>query len=152
MKRYVVVGAAVLVLSGGLVATSAPDASSLGAAGVGDPSFRQAGNGGYDVAHYGLAIDYNPGTGVLEGVARIRATATQALSRFNLDLDGLDVRSVKVGGARPPGARPTASSRSPPTSAARAPDLPQVRYDGAPVQQPHGPGFIPTDDGALIPG
>ena len=35
---------------------------------------------------------------MLRGVATITAKATQDLSAFNLDLDGLTVRSVKVGG------------------------------------------------------
>ena len=35
---------------------------------------------------------------MLRGVATIEAKATQDLSSFNLDLDGLTVRSVKVDG------------------------------------------------------
>ena len=64
-----------------------------GAAGVGDPYFPLDGNGGYDVRHYGLAITYTPATDVLAGVATITARATQDLSAFNLDFDGLTLRS-----------------------------------------------------------
>ena len=60
-----------------------------GAAGIGDPYFPGDGNGGYDVAHYNLAVRYDPGTGGLVGVADIEAIATQNLSQFNLDLKGL---------------------------------------------------------------
>jgi aminopeptidase N len=70
-----------------------------GAAGIGDPYFPDDGNGGYDVAHYNLAVRYDPGTGVLVGVTDIEAIATQNLSQFNLDLKGLTVRSVTVGQA-----------------------------------------------------
>ena len=41
---------------------------------------------------------YDPATDVLAGVATIEATATQNLSSFNLDLDGLTVRSISVDG------------------------------------------------------
>jgi aminopeptidase N len=68
------------------------DKAGVGAPGVGDPYFPRAGNGGYDVAHYDLAIQYDPATRTLTGTTTITATATQSLRRFNLDL----VRSLKV--------------------------------------------------------
>ena len=71
---------------------------SPGAPGVGDPYFPLDGNGGYDVKHYLLDLDYDPATDVLSGTATITARATQNLSSFNLDLDGLTVRSIKVNG------------------------------------------------------
>ena len=69
-----------------------------GAEGIGDPYFPRYGNGGYDVAHYRLELRYDPDTDRLTGVATITATASQDLSRFNLDLAGLTVRSVQVDG------------------------------------------------------
>ena len=69
-----------------------------GAAGAGDPYFPLDGNGGYDVQHYDLAIRYAPTSGHLDGVATITARATQDLSRFDLDLDGLTVRSIAIDG------------------------------------------------------
>ena len=82
-----------------------------GAAGVGDPYFPLDGNGGYDVDDYDLAIRYDPATDVLQGTAKIRARATQALSSFNLDLVGLTVLSVEVelGAARRSSATATSS-------------------------------------------
>ncbi|WP_327682882.1 M1 family metallopeptidase [Streptomyces sp. NBC_00467] len=68
-----------------------------GAAGAGDPLFAKLGNGGYDVSHYGLTLDYDPATGRLAGTAEIIAKATQDLSAFNLDLHGLTVDSVTLG-------------------------------------------------------
>ncbi|WP_206067574.1 M1 family metallopeptidase [Nonomuraea composti] len=68
-----------------------------GAPGIGDVYFPDYGNGGYDVKHYSLKLDYQPGADRLEGRATLLATATQTLSRFNLDFL-LDVREVKVNG------------------------------------------------------
>ena len=65
---------------------------SPGRPGVGDPYYPGLGNGGFDVEHYTLDLTWLADEGVLEGVATIEATATQDLSRFNLDLAGLEVR------------------------------------------------------------
>jgi aminopeptidase N len=70
----------------------------VGAPGVGDPYFPGLGNGGYDVAHYELDLRWLPDEGTIDGVTTITATALHDLSRFNLDLAGLDVRSVTVDG------------------------------------------------------
>lgn len=76
-----------------------------GAEGVGDPYFPLAGNGGIDVLHYDLDLDYTPAPpapapveGRLYGVATIDLVATQDLDRFNLDLRGLAASKVTVGG------------------------------------------------------
>jgi aminopeptidase N len=69
-----------------------------GSFGLGDPFFPNAGNGGYDVEHYALTLGYEPSANRLDGQALITATATQALSRLNLDLRGFNVSSVTVGG------------------------------------------------------
>ena len=69
---------------------------SPGAPGAGDPYFPLDGNGGYDVTHYDLAFKFDPATGAIDSVATITAVATQNLSSFDLDLYGLDVRSIKV--------------------------------------------------------
>ena len=57
-----------------------------GAPGAGDPFFPLAGNGGYDVSHYSLRLDFFPVANQLSGRATIIARATQNLERFNLDL------------------------------------------------------------------
>ncbi|WP_274564091.1 M1 family metallopeptidase [Streptomyces spiramyceticus] len=72
---------------------------SPGAPGIGDAYYPASGNGGYDVSHYDLRLKYQPKTDLLEGTATILATATQDLSRFNLDF-GLGVSEVRVNGAR----------------------------------------------------
>ncbi|WP_440901851.1 M1 family metallopeptidase [Actinosynnema sp.] len=69
-----------------------------GGAGAGDPYYPEDGNTGYDVAGYDVSIGYDPATGHLDGVARVTARATADLVSFNLDLRGLEVSSVEVGG------------------------------------------------------
>jgi hypothetical protein len=56
------------------------------------------GQRGFDVRHYDLAFSYDPVTDRLDAVNQIRAVATQALSRFDLDLQQLDVSAVTVSG------------------------------------------------------
>ncbi|WP_249714052.1 M1 family metallopeptidase [Rhizomonospora bruguierae] len=70
-----------------------------GAAGIGDPYFPTYGNGGYDVLSYLLKVRYDPARDTLAGDATITATATQNLSRFNLDLSNQPVSAVTVDGA-----------------------------------------------------
>jgi aminopeptidase N len=69
-----------------------------GADGVGDPYFPYLGNGGYDVDHYTLDLTWRADEGALDGVTTIEAVATHDLSSFALDLSGLDVQAVTVGG------------------------------------------------------
>jgi len=75
-----------------------------GAPGSDDAYFPYAGNGGYDVQNYDLALRYEPPadpgvlTGRLSGVATITLRATQDLQSLNFDLRGLDVTGVRVDG------------------------------------------------------
>jgi len=113
-KRRLIGGVtAVVMVIGGLGtigAAAAPKGPgpryTAGAEGAGDPYFPYAGNGGYDVQHYDLAIDYTPPAaagpleGRLTGIATIDLVATQDLDRFNLDLRGMDVTALTVNGKR----------------------------------------------------
>ena len=129
-----------------------------GAEGVGDPYFPGYGNGGYDVASYGLKLRYEPATDKLTGQALITATTTADLSRFNLDFIGYDIESLRVDGAD---ARYTRKDAELTVTPARG--LPSgrkftvdVRYSGVP--QPIGDpglgaeGFLHTEDGAIALG
>jgi aminopeptidase N len=149
-----------LLLAGCLSCTGGGSgtAAVAGAPGAGDRLFPDAGNGGYDVTHYGLDLSYDPSSGRLTGTAAVTATATQALGRFNLDLAGLTVGSVRVGG------RPAAFSRSgdeltvrpatPLTRGARFTTT--VAYAGVPrtLTDPDGSreGWLRTSDGAVALG
>ena len=70
-----------------------------GASTLDDPYVGDFGNGGYDVAAYVLDLDWDPDAEHLTGTTRIDATATQALSTFNLELTGFDVDAISIDGA-----------------------------------------------------
>ncbi|GLZ40375.1 M1 family metallopeptidase [Actinokineospora sp. NBRC 105648] len=72
----------------------------VGSPGIGDPYYPDDGNGGYDVTAYEVSISYDPATRQLMGDTTVVATATAALSRYNLDLTGFDVSEVDVDGGR----------------------------------------------------
>src|SRR5687768_10624451 len=63
---------------------------SPGAPGIGDRLYPTLGNGGYDAKHYTLSLRYPTAarSQTVVGVLTMKAKATQALSRFNLDFDG----------------------------------------------------------------
>ncbi|HEY5841066.1 MAG TPA: M1 family metallopeptidase [Mycobacterium sp.] len=131
---------------------------SPGAPGIGDPYFPSDGNGGYDVSHYDLALKYQPVANVLTSVATIEARATQNLSQFDLDLKGLNVRSVTVNGDRAGWRRDGTELIITPSRG--LPDgrrfTTEIRYDGQPKPDNDDglgeAGFFPTDDGALVIG
>ncbi|MGO4692279.1 M1 family metallopeptidase [Glaciibacter sp. 2TAF33] len=149
-----------MVAPGAALAASPHQAASgftPGAPGLGDPYFPLDGNGGYDVKHYLLDLRYDPATDVLSGTAVITARATQNLSAFNLDFDGLMVRSVRVNARTATWARDAAELTVTPPRGIRDNSLfiTTVRYDGVPItiNDQFGPsGFFHTDDGALVVG
>ena len=114
LHARILVTTAVIVavtLVGASTAAAAPPVSpgtpryGPGADGAGDPYFPLAGNGGIDVVHYALDLDYTPPAaapapleGTLAGVATIDLVATADVDRFNLDLRGLTATSVVVNG------------------------------------------------------
>ena len=110
IKRFgrTTLGVCALALS--LVAGATAAGFTPGSAGLGDPFFPFAGNGGYDVSNYSLTLDYTPSTNQLSGTAVIRATATQNLSRFDLDLRGSPSPASWSTVSRPP--RPAGATRS----------------------------------------
>jgi aminopeptidase N len=92
-------GAAALTTAVLAVSPAAAHQASPGSAGLGDPFFPQAGNGGYDVKHYSLDLKYVREANRLDGEAKLYARATQSLSSFNLDLRAFMVVSdVEVNG------------------------------------------------------
>jgi aminopeptidase N len=85
----------IVLAIGGSVACSGRLA---GSAGIGDPYFPSAGNGGYDALHYEVALTVDPATGIVAGSTLIQSRALQDLDSFDLDLAGLDIGSVQVDG------------------------------------------------------
>jgi aminopeptidase N len=135
---------------------SAAGQFSPGSSGLGDEYFPFAGNGGYDVGHYLLRLGYEPVTDVLDGHVTVKATATQRLSSFNLDLRGFDISSLTVNDEPATflrdGQELIVTPRSP-LPAGRSFEV-NVKYAGVPevVVDPDTSieGWIPTDDGAFV--
>lgn len=129
-----------------------------GGSGVRDPYFPRAGNGGYDVGHYALTLDYTPATRRLTGTAVITARATRDLSAFDLDLAGLDVESVTVEGRKARWNRTGQELTVRPHDDLSSGETfrTTVRYSGTPrtLTDPDGSeeGWLPTADGALALG
>ena len=127
-----------------------------GAPGVGDPYFPLDGNGGYDVAHYDLALAYDPGSDELTGVATITAKATQSLSSFDLDFVGLDLKSLTVDGSSVPTSRNGQELTVSPANGIKSGTKFTVvaAYSGVPqtLDEFGGSGFFHTDDGAIVMG
>lgn len=69
-----------------------------GARSAGDPYLPGIGNGGYDVQHYDLTIEYDPGANAMVCRADLTMRATQGLSEFSLDLRGFPGATVTVDG------------------------------------------------------
>ncbi|MGH3998080.1 MAG: M1 family metallopeptidase [Pseudonocardiaceae bacterium] len=129
----------------------------VGAAGIGDPYFPRAGNGGYDVTGYDIEIRYDPATDRLEGHTTVTAEATQDLSRFNLDL-WLPATAVAVNdqpaGIRQEGAELQVTPADP--LRAGQPMKVRVDYGGVPSSVSGKSGgdspWMRTPDGALALG
>ena len=149
-----------VVLAVAVLAVAAPAGAAAGftpgSPGLGDPFFPLAGNGGYEVSHYSLRLRYDPATRHLDGAATIRATATQNLSRFDLDLRGFRISRLRVNGRTAAFTR-----RGQELVITPAAGLPAgkaftvvVGYAGTPtvVTDPDESieGWVPTDDGAFV--
>src|SRR5262245_51026466 len=142
-----------LALSGSAFAAFTP-----GSPGLGDPFFPLAGNGGYDVSHYGLDLSYEPGTNQLSGTATITATATQDLSRFDLDLRGFTISQLDVAGSAATYTRDGQELVITPAAGITSGTefTVVVGYAGTPtvVTDPDFSieGWVPTSDGAFVVG
>ena len=129
-----------------------------GADWAGDPFFPQQGNGGYDVQHYSLELDYDSATQHLDGSAAITIVPTQDLDQFNLDLrDWFEVTSVKVGkhkaGYRQEDGQELVVTPRPKLHEGREYTV-HVDYDGVPqnVVDPDNSleGWVKNSDGAFV--
>ena len=112
-----------------------------GGAGVGDPLFPGLGNTGYDVQHYDIAIDVSGDE--FRAQANLELIPSAPLTRFNLDLVGMQVDRVFIDGVEADFERSgreliiTPTSTLPPRNAATV----KVEYRGTPepIADPAGP-------------
>jgi aminopeptidase N len=151
LRAAVALGALVLTPAG-----LAAGGFSPGSAGLGDPMFPLAGNGGYDVGNYSLTLEYSPAGNQLTGNVVITARATQNLSRFDLDLRGFSITQLLVNGAAATYTRDGQELIVTPAAGlvqGKAFTV-TVGYAGTPgvVKDPDNSieGWIPTDDGAFV--
>lgn len=141
-----------------LVLTSAASAAfTPGSRSLGDPLLPLLGNGGYDVQHYDLDINYDPVANSMTSTTAIEAKATQDLSEFSLDFRGLTVTSVTVGGQ--PAANVARDGDkliiTPPAGIPNgSPFTTVVAYNGVPVEiidpDTTKEGWLRSPDGAFV--
>ncbi|GCD43873.1 M1 family metallopeptidase [Streptomyces paromomycinus] len=153
---------ATAALSVALLLSSCTSATRLdgtqGAGSVHDPLFPALGNGGYQVGHYGLALDYDVRGGTLDATAEISATAQADLASFQLDLQGMKVHGVRVDGETAEFSRKghKLTVRPPATVKKGATFRTTVEYDGAPEEMTDADGategWVRTEDGAFVAG
>ncbi|WP_214109960.1 M1 family metallopeptidase [Acrocarpospora catenulata] len=131
---------------------------SAGASSLDDPYFPDQGNGGYDVQDYDVTFAYDPATKIMNATTVITALATQDMDQFNLDFQGPEITSLKVG------KHPADFTRSgqelvvtprPKVKSGQTFTV-TVSYEGTPpvITDPDGSieGWVPTDDGVFVPG
>ena len=92
-----------------LAAPAGASAFQPGAPGLGDPFFPLAGNGGYDVKHYSLDLDYDAARQPARRHGDHHRAGDAEPVRFNLDLRGFTIAEAEVDG-RDAGSRATARS------------------------------------------
>ncbi|MFF2513092.1 M1 family metallopeptidase [Streptomyces sp. NPDC058086] len=138
--------------------TSPSAAPSPGAPGLGDPIFPLDGNGGYEVSRYLLDFDWQAPRTPFEAATTVKATATQALSRFDLDFAGNTLHTVTVDGATAKAVRDGDELVITPAKplAKGKPFTVKVTYTADPTQVRHRDdaiedyGWIPTPDGTVL--
>ena len=167
MRRQLTCAAAGMAAALAFAAPAGAADWTAGAFTAGDPFFADVGmgNGGYDVQHYSLGLDYDPATQILDGKAKIRLIPTQDLDRFDLDLrtgineegEGLTVSRVAIGNQEPDwfteGVQELVISPRPKLHAGRTYTV-EVDYSGIPatVFDPDNSreGWVKNQDGAFV--
>ncbi len=123
--------------------------------GAADPYVPERGNPGYTVARYDLELDYTVASNSLRGRALLTVVPTEALDRLTLDLAGLRVTKVTVGGRPARWRHDRAKLHVTPSRslAADAEVVVDVRYGGRPrpTGSTWGPvGWEELEDGVLV--
>lgn len=149
--------ATVAALAVATPAGAAGPGAGIGSPGLGDPFYPFAGNGGYDVRHYSLDLDYVRATNHLDASTTITARATQDLRRFNLDLRGFTITKLTVNFL------PARFTRQGEHELVITPRIPlrrnkafvvRVEYNGTPTEvidpDDSSEGWVPTADGAFV--
>jgi aminopeptidase N len=122
-----------------------------GADGLGDSIYPTYGNGGYDVIAYDIDLTFDPASGVIDATTTVRAVATQDLSSFNLDLDGLEVTAITIDGDATTFTRDGAELVVTPADGIATGDefSTAVTYNGEPGQSDFG-GWLDDTNGGIV--
>ena len=140
-----------------------------GALNYGDSLFTGIGNGGYDVKHYDVQLDYahaavgDRAAGDVRASTTITAAAAQELRSFSLDFEGMTVDSVIVNGKAASFARPPFDKAKEeyklvitPASPVQGEFIVQVNYSGVPSthidNDGSSEGWVPTSNGVIALG
>jgi len=111
---------------------------------IGDPYAPELGNTGYDVRHYHIELEVNPGIAFLRGAVTITAEAVlHNLAEFSLDFAGFEIQELLLDGAE------TAFRREGEKLFIEAAERPAagqdfvlfIRYEGSPQQA--GSDYVP---------
>ncbi|MBD1910750.1 MULTISPECIES: M1 family aminopeptidase [unclassified Leptolyngbya] len=131
-----------------------------GSSGVGDSLYPGFGNGGYDVQHYTLDLNVTDvATSALTATTTIEATATQALSSFNLDFIGFAIEGITVNGQAATFTRDGQELTITPTEALGEGETftVEVDYSGSPTPTnsaafdfPVPTGWVLADNGSFV--
>jgi aminopeptidase N len=126
-----------------------------GGPGLGDRLFPTAGNSGYQVINYDIALRFAIHTGAIEATTRVTAIANEPLKSFHLDFHGLHIDRAAIDGRAATNVRRTGDELilTPATVLAAGHRFSTViRYHGVPhaVTDPDGStdGWVRTTDGA----
>jgi aminopeptidase N len=157
MKRRAVFGAVVLSLA--LCSTANAQQFTPGARTLNDRLLPTIGNGGYDVQHYDLTINYDPVANTMVSSTDITIRATQGLSEFSLDLHrNLNVAGVTIDGVAATVTRPEGTDKLVVSPAAGIANNrvfhAVVAYSGTPVQvvdpDDSFEGWVRTTSGGFV--
>jgi aminopeptidase N len=121
-----------------------------------DSLFPRLGHPEYDARHYDVRLGYVPATNRVRARTTLRAVAASRLRSFRLDLVGLKVTSVHVGGQRARWRRSAQHLVIVPRTPVEGRFAVTVRYAGVPrtYTDPDGSeeGWVRTGDGAVALG
>jgi hypothetical protein len=123
---------------------------------VGDPYLPTLGNGGYDVQHYDLTLNYDPVANTMVSTADLTIRATQGLSEFSLDLRGFPGATATIDGIAAGVARLDDKMIITPASGIESNSVFHIviDYSGVPAmfEDPDGAfeGWVPIDSGAWV--
>lgn len=69
------------------------------AQGIGDPTFPDLGNPGYEATHYRIKLNFDPDKNRLQGDVTMTAVAHPGLSKFSVDFSGFEIKRLLLDGS-----------------------------------------------------